>query len=265
MILSLITVGIYLVISFIYILNLWTGTRGLIKYSRLIITAGAIFHFFSVYQKYSSGFLQVNNLDDLLYLFSFIIVLVFLVYQLKSKTYVLGATIFPLVFLLTLPSIIIPSDLVHNQQIQNNALVLTNILLTFAGQAVFTIAFFAGLLYLFEQNKIKKKRISSILKKFPSISTLDNINNYCLLIGFPLLTIGLALGIVISKSTWGVLLRWQQKEIWAVITWFLYAFLIYGRLGAGWKGERAAIGAIIGFCVIIVTFIALGILYGNTP
>ena len=130
MILSLITVGIYLVISFIYILNLWIGTRGLIKYSRLIITAGAIFHFFSVYQKYSSGFLQVNNLDDLLYLFSLIIVLVFLVYQLKSKTYVLGATIFPLVFLLTLPSIIIPSDLVHNQQIQNNALVLTHILLT---------------------------------------------------------------------------------------------------------------------------------------
>jgi ABC-type uncharacterized transport system permease subunit len=209
---------------------------------------------------FRAGVLFDGSFDNSLFIFALFIVLVFLIYQLKFNTYVLGALVFPLVFLITLPSVVFPTDLVNAAEPGGGPVVLTHIFITFLGQAIFTLAFFVGLLYLFEQNRIKSKKISLFLKKFPSLSTLDSINNKCLLIGFPVLTIGLALGIIISKSTWGVFLRWQQKEIWAIITWFLYAFLIYSRLGIGWKGRKAAVGAIGGFIVIVITFIALGYL-----
>ncbi|TDJ03504.1 MAG: c-type cytochrome biogenesis protein CcsB [Deltaproteobacteria bacterium] len=260
MVFQLSTVLIYFIISVIYISNLWKTSKSLKSLCSYSIYVGVICHLISVYLIFRAGVLFDGSFDNSLFIFALFIVLVFLIYQLKFNTYVLGALVFPLVFLITLPSVVFPTDLVNAAEPGGGPVVLTHILITFLGQAIFTLAFFVGLLYLFEQNRIKSKKISLFLKKFPSLSTLDSINNKCLLIGFPVLTIGLALGIIISKSTWGVFLRWQQKEIWAIITWFLYAFLIYSRLGIGWKGRKAAVGAIVGFIVIVITFIALGYL-----
>lgn len=260
MIFQQLSVLIYLIASVLYISNLWNISRSLRPLLNYPLYAGVLCHFISIFLLVKSGLLFDGSFDNSIFLFAFFIMVVFLIYQLKSNTYVLGALVLPLVFLITLPSVVLPTDLVNQGQPSGNPVVLIHIFITFLGQAIFTLAFFAGLLYLFEQNRVKSKKISGLLKKFPSLSTLDGINHYCLLIGFPLLTVGLALGIIISKSTLGVFLRWQQKEIWAIITWFLYAFLIYGRIGIGWKGRKAAIGAIAGFIVIVITFIALGYL-----
>ena len=32
-------------------------------------------------------------------------------------------------------------------------------------------------------------------------------------------------------------------------------FLINGRLSLGWRGRRAALGAVIGFCIVVATFV----------
>lgn len=258
MLLQTASVFIYLVVSAIYILNLWKASERLREASRYLVYLGALFHLISSLLIVKNESLFESNFDNLLYVFAFFVVFVFLIYQLKFNTYVLGALLFPLVFLITLPSVVLQDTLAGAVTPISSPLLLVHISITFFSQAIFTLAFFAGLLYLFEQNKIKNKQISGLLKKFPSLSTLDTINHYCLLIGFPVLTIGLALGFVISKTTLGVFLRWHQKEIWAIITWFLYALLIYGRLHLGWKGRRAAVGAIAGFIVIVITFVALG-------
>jgi len=260
MVLNFITSLIYLYVASVYLMNLWTSRNVLLKSVNYILITGAIFHLISVLLIIKSGYRDIFQIDNLLYVFSLLIILVFIVYQFNVKSHVLGALLFPLVFLLTLPSVVLPPDLATSLRTPNNYLVLVHVLVTFLGQAVFTIAFLAGLLYLFEENRIKNKKVNKLLKKFPSLTSLDNINFYSLIIGFPILTIGLALGIVISKHMWGVLLRWHQKEIWAVITWVLYALLIYSRIGLGFKGKKSAIGAIIGFAVIILTFVALGYL-----
>ena len=260
MIFQQLAVIIYLIASGIYISNLWNNSRSFRPLLHYSLYAGVLCHLISALLLLKAGVLFDGSFDNSIYIFALFIILVFLIYQIRTNTYVLGALVLPLVFLLTLPSVVLPTDIVNAGEQGENSIVLTHIFITFLGQAIFTLAFFAGLLYLFEQNRVKNKKISGILKKFPSLSTLDSMNHYCLLIGFPLLTIGLALGIIISESTWGVFLRWQQKEVWAIITWFLYAFLIYSRLGIGWKGRKAAIGAIAGFIVIIITFVALGYL-----
>ena len=260
MVFNLLTSLLYLYISSVYLINLWTNRKyGLRIINHVLILAASV-HLLSTFLIFRSGYRDIFQIDNLLYVFSLLIILVFIVYQLKAKSYVLGALLFPIVFLLTLPSVVLPPGLATTLKTPNNYLILIHVLVTFLGQAVFTIAFLAGLLYLFEENRIKTKRVDSFLKKFPSLTSLDNLNFYSLIIGFPILTIGLGLGIVISKHMWGVLLRWHQKEIWAVITWVLYALLIFSRISLGFRGRKSAIGAIIGFAVIIITFIVLGYL-----
>lgn len=139
-----------------------------------------------------------------------------------------------------------------------NPWILVHIMLVFLGEALFTVAFIAGVLYIFQEKQIKSKRMRSFFKRLPSLTTLDNLNHICLLTGFPLLTIGLALGLLSVKEIWGALWSWGQKETWSLVTWFLYAALIHGRLASGWKGRRAALGAVLGFGVILFTFFVIG-------
>jgi ABC-type transport system involved in cytochrome c biogenesis permease subunit len=107
------------------------------------------------------------------------------------------------------------------------------------------------------------------VRKLPSLTKLDGLNHLCLLVGFPILSLGIAVGILSAKRVWGEFWKWDPKEFWALITWLLYAALIHGRLVFGWKGRKAAVGAILGFFAIIATIVVIGYFskgkYGGMP
>jgi cytochrome c-type biogenesis protein CcsB len=115
-------------------------------------------------------------------------------------------------------------------------------------------------LYLLQERMLKSKNFSPLYYRLPSLETLDNINYRCLTFGFPLMTMGIISGAVWANSAWGGYWRWDPKETWALITWFLYAALLHGRLTVGWRGRRAAIFAIIGFASLLFTFLGVNLL-----
>ncbi len=43
-----------------------------------------------------------------------------------------------------------------------------------------------------------------------------------------------------------VVLELDPKEVWAFITWVVYAAYLHARTTAGWKGRNAAILALVG-------------------
>jgi ABC-type transport system involved in cytochrome c biogenesis permease subunit len=94
----------------------------------------------------------------------------------------------------------------------------------------------------------------------PSLETLDSLNYVCLTFGFPLITVGLISGFVYAGAVLRSFWHWDPKEILAVITWLIYAVLLHERLAVGWRGRRAAIMAIIGFSIILVTFVGASLI-----
>jgi cytochrome c-type biogenesis protein CcsB len=251
----------YLTASLFYFVHLWTQKQRIAGWGFNSIIVGAIVHTATLVILYSKGNPIAGGLDRSLYLFSWLTTVVYLVVcQIKSKALILGAFIAPLAFLMTLPSVILPQGVIKIDPSLGSPWILVHIILVFLGEALFTVAFIAGVLYIFQERQIKSKRMGSFLKKLPSLTTLDNLNHVCLLTGFPLLTIGLALGLLSAKEIWGALWNWGQKETWSLVTWFLYAVLIHGRLASGWKGRRAALGAVLGFGVILFTFFVIGYL-----
>ena len=77
---------------------------------------------------------------------------------------------------------------------------------------------------------------------------------------FRSVTLGLALGLLSAKEIWGTFWSWGPKETWSVVTWFLYAVLFHARLATGWRGRKAALGAVLGFGVVLFTFFVIGYL-----
>jgi cytochrome c-type biogenesis protein CcsB len=113
---------------------------------------------------------------------------------------------------------------------------------------------FASLLYL-----MLLWRRSDLEGLLPSDETLDRITYKTICIAFPLLTFMIATGAYWANRTWGSYWSWDPKETWAAITWLVYAGYLHMRITRGWRGRRAAYFAILGFGVVIFTF--LGVTY----
>lgn len=250
----------YIISSVLYCVHLWVQNPKAAVLGFYTIVIGIILHTVSLVVLYSEGDPIVGGIGKSLYFFSWIITFVYIISQVKYKTPVLGAFVAPLAFLMIIPSLILPQGIIEHNPSLRNPWILVHITLVFLGEALFTVAFIAGALYIFQERQLKSKRMGRFLRKLPSLTTLDSINHFCLLAGFPLLTVGLALGLVSAKEIWGEFWNWGHKETWSSVTWFLYAILIHGRLAAGWKGRKAALGALLGFGLILFTFFVIGYL-----
>jgi cytochrome c-type biogenesis protein CcsB len=115
-------------------------------------------------------------------------------------------------------------------------------------------AIFASLLYL-----MLLWRRTDLQGLLPSADTLDRVTYKTICIAFPLLTGMIATGAFWANRTWGSYWSWDPKETWAAITWLVYAGYLHMRVTRGWRGRRAAYFAILGFGVVIFTF--LGVTY----
>jgi cytochrome c-type biogenesis protein CcsB len=78
--------------------------------------------------------------------------------------------------------------------------------------------------------------------------------------GFVLLTIGLLIGSVWAKSAWGDYWVWDPKENWSLVTWLVYGAYLHLRRVRGWRGDKVAWLAIIGFAVVMFTYLGISML-----
>jgi cytochrome c-type biogenesis protein CcsB len=94
-----------------------------------------------------------------------------------------------------------------------------------------------------------------------SAEMLDEITYKSIAIGFPIFTLGgLIFGAIWADQAWGTYWSWDPKETWSLITWFVYAFYLHGRMIRGWRGKRVAVVAVVGFMAVIFTYLGVNLL-----
>lgn len=79
-------------------------------------------------------------------------------------------------------------------------------------------------------------------------------------VGLLLLTITILTGAIWAEEAWSSFWTWDPKEVWALITWILYAICLHLRLGRKKKGTFMAWYAIIAVPVVLFTFIGVNTL-----
>jgi len=231
------------------------------RLGRMFLLIGVILHAVGFTARYlSAGHIPITNLFESLSFFSFVTVCVFLAFELKYNIRVLGVFVAPVALVFAVFSAVLPGHLRPLAPALNSGWLPVHTLLLFFGYAVFAVAFGAGIMYLLMERELKAKRIGPVFRRLPSLDVLDDINNRCLKIGFPLLTLGIITGSIWASLAWGSYWSWDPKEVWSLITWLLYAALLHGRITVGWRGRKAAILAIVGFCSILFTFLGVNLL-----
>ncbi len=229
-----------------------------------ILVAGFVCHtIFLGYRYYSLGTAPVLDLKSALGFFSWSIICVYLIFQVKFRLMVLGSFVAPLAAFLMVISYAMPWVEEPVKPIFKSLWLTVHVGTVFIGNGLFAIAFLAAIMYLIQEHQIKRKRLGSIYARLPSLATLDSINHYSLIYGFPFLTAGMITGSIYAQYALGKYWQWDPKEVWSLVTWLFYGALLHERLVVGWRGRRAALMSIICFCILIFTFVGASFWLGG--
>jgi cytochrome c-type biogenesis protein CcsB len=229
------------------------------------IASGFIVHCaFTVTRYLEAGHTPITNLHESLSFFSLAVVGVFIAFERSYHVFILGSFVTPLALILLMASSLYSSAIPHLPPALKSNWLLVHTSLAFLSYATFAVAFGAAIMYLIQERFLKKKRLGPLYQKLPSLVVLDEINYRCLTFGFPLLTIAIITGAIWAETAWGTYWSWDPKETWSLITWFIYAALLHGRLTTGWRGRRAALLSIVGFFVLLFTFLGVNLLPGDS-
>ncbi len=133
-----------------------------------------------------------------------------------------------------------------------------HVILASAGLVGLGIAGCAGSIFLLEDRALKRKRPlpvpAELRAHFPSLEALDRVGGAALVLGFPLLTVGVIAGMLWSQALVGRL--WGGAHAtWSGLAWLVYLGLVAARFGAGWRGRRAALTATAGFALLAIAVI----------
>jgi cytochrome c-type biogenesis protein CcsB len=123
----------------------------------------------------------------------------------------------------------------------------------------FTLGGLCSVLYLVKERKPDLgKQGTGYLSRVPEPAALDRTAYRLHAFAFPVWTFAVLItGPIWAHQAWSSYWNWDPKEVWAFITWVVYAAYLHARTTAGWKGRNAAILALVGMATLWFNFIGI--------
>jgi cytochrome c-type biogenesis protein CcsB len=144
---------------------------------------------------------------------------------------------------------------------------------------IFSLGGIVSVLYLVKARSIERSQVlvpaggaegesvpaTGILARVPELEALDRLSYRLHAFAFPIWTFAVLItGPIWAHQAWSRYWGWDQKEVWAFITWVVYAAYLHARATAGWKGRNAALVALIGLATLWFNFIGINFFFGGS-
>jgi len=176
--------------------------------------------------------------------------------SLRQPADALYAVILPVAALAVLLPLVMPGRPVR---LAVSPLLLAHIAVAFLAYALFTIAaLHAGMMALLEK-RLHEHALNRSLPNLPPLLTLEDLLFRIIGIGFVLLTLALASGILFSEQLFGKPFSFahftQHKTVFALLSWLIYAGLLMGRKVYGWRGRTAIRWSLTGFAMLVLAYV----------
>jgi len=252
---------IYIISAILYFASNFTRREKLAAHGSWLALLGFLVHNLAlILRTIETSHAPFTNMYESLSFLAWSMVLALLIIEKKFKVYRLSAYLMLIVIALfaLASSPLMPKEATPLVPALQSYWLWLHVSVTLVGEAFFAIAFIASLLYLLAERKQKPGEQLSLAL---SPEKLDSLSYRAVAIGFPLFTLGgLVFGMVWANVAWGSYWSWDPKEVWSLITWFVFALYLHTRLVMGWKGRRSALIAIIGFLAALFTYFGVNYL-----
>jgi len=245
--------GCYLLSVAGYLLNLHFNAKRLQQISFSCVVSGFLLQTICLgWRWHIAGFLPVTNLFSTLFFFSWSLAACYLYFDIRYR---IGATGLFVMFLnLTLLFFALGRDSTLPTLISSldTPFFSLHIIFSFLGYALFAMAFSLGILYLVQ-------RVFTV-SQLPSLAVLRKLNEESIFLGFALFTLCMIVGAIWAHWAWGYYFSWNIKGIWSFLVWLFYAGMCHAKFIKRWQGTGYALLSIIGFGVVLFTYLGIGLL-----
>jgi ABC-type uncharacterized transport system permease subunit len=175
----------------------------------------------------------------------------FLIVYRRFPIHALGAVVAPLALTFLVGSQFVGRSAAPDEAISRPLLAL-HIAANVVGVGLFMLAAAAGIFYVVEERRLKRKQLG-MTTRMPPLATLDKTAHRLLLAGFPLLTFGVVTGSLFLDHLSGMNAPELVRSLLGYASWLVLALVLLLRRLIGWSGRRAAYGTLAGVgCVLLV-------------
>ena len=193
---------------------------------------------------YDFGFFKITTM------FSCAISILVLLSSLKKPLENLFLALFPLSILSILCSLSLPSAYTPHAHYTNG--VALHILLAILAVSTITIGAFQAIFIAFQNRQLKHKQSFSLLSHLPPLQTMEALLFEIVWIGLLLLTGVIVTGMLFMDDFFAQ--RLPHKTVLSIISWFVFAILLWGRHQLGWRGNTAIRWTLTGFAFLVLAY-----------
>jgi cytochrome c-type biogenesis protein CcsB len=244
----------------------WRSTKDLVgRMATYLMWIALLLNLGLILQRwYESGREPFKSLFESLIFFAFCTTVVYLVFERLYSTRAFGALAMMLSFTFIAYALVKwDAEIVKLPPALQSAWFAPHVIVYFIGYAAVAIAFALAIVQLLAPRVAAVQRILTM--KAGTIMTgkpldVEQMSYDLVRFGFVMLTVGLLVGSVWAKSAWGDYWVWDPKENWSLVTWLVYGGYLHLRRVRGWRGDRGAWLLIIGFAVVMFTYLGMNML-----
>jgi len=224
------------------------------QWGRLLLWSGAVLHLLALVGQ-GAGLFAVRA--GVAALFGWILMLAYLLIGHRIGRASLGVFVTPLALLAALYSLTVPRlhPFLPSASIDSQWLVM-HVVMILIGYVALAFAFAASLLYLLQEALLKRKRLSGLWQRLPSLQVADEWIYHATTFGLVMLTLGLFTGMVWRQwhePDYAVL--HDPKVLFSIATWLTFALYLAARWWLGWRGHRTNLVVVYGFVLLVISFL----------
>jgi len=193
---------------------------------------------------------------------TFVVALIFLVMRRRLGLDWAGPLVVAIVLTLLMVAVIWLYDPVAPlTEALNSYWLVIHVVSAVVATGAFTLGGLCSALYLVKDRK--RGATTGYVARLPEPAVLDRTAYRLHAFGFPVWTFAVLItGPIWAHQAWSSYWNWDPKEVWAFITWVVYAAYLHARATAGWRGRNASYLALLGIATLLFNFI--GINYFST-
>jgi ABC-type uncharacterized transport system permease subunit len=204
-----------------------------------------------------SGGIPLGNMAQYLLVFGWIVLTLHLLLWFRFRVYVAGLVLRPLAALAAFGAWEVNAGGASVASGPTSPLFLVHTTVSTLGMAILGVTFAMSLLYLAQDRALKAKKTLVLLDRLPSLEKCDQIGFRSLVVGFLLLTLGIATGLVVNTQVYDRLWVWSSKGTFPLLAWVVFAIVLLARTGLGIRGRKSAYLTIAGFTLGVLTVIGM--------
>jgi ABC-type uncharacterized transport system permease subunit len=193
-----------------------------------------------------------NNLYGSLSLFGWLLGATYLGLELYYRQGALGAFVVPFIIVLYTLGTWPGRDVVASREEQGTLFAL-HVTLSILAYAAFALAFVLSGIYLLQNRRLRRRKPTGTLWRFPALEGLERMTRGSVLVGVVSLVAGMALGLTWQRRFLGHFLIADPKVLVTAVILLLYGGYLWISAG-GWRGARASMVCVLNFLIVIFSY-----------